>query len=58
MHIDRKVLSTAIAMLKKFAADQVALEPKLRREYSYKQCVKVIEALEDAQVSTGRLYRN
>jgi len=58
MHIDRKILSTAIAMLKKFAADQVALEPKLRREYSYKQCVKVIEALEDAQVSTGRLYRN
>ena len=57
MHIDRQVLSTAIAMLKEFAADQIATEPD-RRSYACNECVKVIEALEEAQVSTGRLYRN
>ena len=47
MNINRELLSKAIDMLRTFAADQVALDPSSRGEYSHKQCVKVIEALEE-----------
>jgi len=47
MNINRELLSKAIDMLKTFAADQVALDPGSRGEYSHKQCVEVIEGLED-----------
>ena len=47
MNIDSELLSKAIEMLKTFAADQVALDPGSRGEYSHKQCVEVIEELEE-----------
>ena len=47
MNIDRELLSKAVEMLKTFAADQVALDPGSRGEYSHKQCVEIIEGLED-----------
>ena len=47
MNIDSELLSKAIDMLKTFAADQVALGPGSRGEYSHKQCVEVIEELEE-----------
>jgi hypothetical protein len=47
MNIDRELLSKAVEMLKTFAADQVALDPGSRGEYSHKQCVEIIEGLEE-----------
>jgi len=47
MKINRELLSKAVEMLKTFAADQVALDPGSRGEHSYKQCVEVIEGLEE-----------
>ena len=47
MNIDSELLSKTVDMLKTFAADQVALDPGSRGEYSHKQCVEVIEELEE-----------
>ena len=47
MNIDSELLSKAVDMLKTFAADQVALDPGSRGEYSHRQCVEIIEGLED-----------